>query len=518
MSARRYATIVAVLLILTVVRIANTHLTFSQTLDEPVHVAAGHEWLTKGSYHLDFQHPPQPRMLFAYPFRSVVPANPAHPSEYGNDLYAKDGRYIHNVATTRRGNLVYVVIACLALAACARKLFGETVACVALLLFVTLPPVLAHGGLATTDMAVVAGFALALYALLMFVEQPTIIRSIALGFALAFGVCTKYSFVVFFPPVMLAVLIVRKRFVPSRLLIALLTAFVVTWGAFGFRVSTLAEANPRAADLTVAAGLSERWTQIPLPAPDLVMGFITVKFHDRVGHDAFLLGETSNSGWWQYFPIALGVKTPIPFLLLALAGIALAIQRKHRNGWILIASAAAILIISMTSRINIGVRHILAIYVPLSILGAYAAVEFSRLHRNAHFAVAALLLWLGVTTTRAHPDYLPWMNAFAGERPQHVLLDSNFDWGQDLWRLGRICKQRHVTELGYALATTIRPDSIGITGGHLLSEETPSKGWLVLSEQSLELARVKNPNAFVWLEKTGPYERVGTTLRLYHVD
>ena len=140
------------------------------------------------------------------------------------------------------------------------------------------------------------------------------------------------------------------------------------------------------------------------------------------------------------------------------------------------------------------------------------------MHRAARVATVIAMLWLVGTTVRAHPDYLQWMNAFAGDRPSHVLLDSNFDWGQDLWRLGRICRQRGITELGYAVTTTIRPDSIGITGGHLLSEDTPSRGWLVLSEQNLELARVKNPNAFAWLEQKGTFERVGKTLRLYRVE
>jgi Dolichyl-phosphate-mannose-protein mannosyltransferase len=518
MSARRYWTIVVALLIVVVVRIANTHLTFAQTLDEPVHVAAGHEWLTKGYYHLDFQHPPLPRVLLALPFTSVVPANPTHPSEYGNDLYAKDNRYIHNVAAARRGNLLFVAIAALALAASTRKLFGDAAACVAMLLFASLPPILAHGGLATTDMAVVAGFALAFHALLVWSEQPSVLRSLLLGAAIAFGICSKYSFVVFFPPAMLTVLIVRRRFAPRQLLIAALAAFVLTWAAFGFRFSTLAEANPRAADLVRGAEMSERWTKIPVPAPDLLMGFITVRFHNRIGHSAFLLGEVSNFGWWYYFPVALGVKTPIPYLLLAIAGVVLSLKRRRRDALIAIVAAAAILLIAMTSRINIGIRHILPIYIPLSMLAAYAAVELWRLHRVARVTVAAAMLWLVVTTGRAHPDYLPWMNAFAGDRPSHVLLDSNFDWGQDLWRLGRLCRRRGITELGYAVATTIRPDSIGITGGHLLSEDTPSRGWLVLSEQNLELARVKNPRAFAWLEQTGKFERVGKTLRLYRVE
>lgn len=514
-APRLYWAVVTCILLLTLARIANTHLTFAQTLDEPVHVAAGHEWLTRGYYHLDFQHPPMPRVLFALPFTSVQTQNPTHPSEYGNDLYARDDRYIHNVAAARRGNLLFVAIAALALAASTRKLFGDTAACIALILFVSLPPVLAHGGLATTDMAAAAGFALAFHALLLWSERPTGLRSILLGAAIAWGISCKYSFAVFFPVAMVVVLIARRRFAPGRLLLSGLVALVLTWGAFGFSFETMAEANPRALDIARGAGVSERWTQIKLPAPDLVIGFLTVRLHNRVGHSAYLLGRTSNTGWWYYFPVALAVKTPIPSLLLTSIGAWLLLKRRHREAF-LVFVAAAILLIAMSSRINIGVRHILPIYIPLSMIAAYAVVELWRIHRRARFAVAGALLWLVISSGRAHPDYLPWMNALAGKRPHLVLLDSNFDWGQDIWRLARVCRKRGITSLGYSVFTTIRPSSIGITGGHLLSEDAASRGWIVISEQSIALARVKNPTAYAWLDGQ-PFERIGKTLRLYHL-
>ena len=513
-SPRLYWILVTSILLVTLARIASTHLTFSQTLDEPVHVAAGHEWLTQGYYHIDFQHPPMPRVLFALPFTSVHTGHPTHPSEYGNDLYADSDRYIHNVAAARRGNLLFVAIAALALAASTRKLFGDAAAVIALLLFLSLPPVLAHGGLATTDMAAAAGFALAFHALLLWTEQPSVMRSILLGACIAFGISCKYSFVIFFPPAMVVTLIARRRMAPARLLIAAVVAFVLTWGAFGFSFRTMTDANPQAQEIARGAGVPEQWIHVKLPAPDLLLGFLTVRLHNRVGHSAYLLGRVSETGWWYYFPVALAVKTPIPFLLLASCGVGLLLKRRHRDLF-LVFVAAAILLIAMSSRINIGVRHILPIYIPLSMIAAYAAVELWRFHREARFALAVAFLWLLTSSALAHPDYIPWMNAFAGKRPYHVLLDSNFEWGQDIWRLGRICRKRGITSLEYAVVTTIRPNSIGITGGHLLSEDAPAHGWIVISEQNLELARVKNPQAYDWLERLPRFERVGKTLRLY---
>lgn len=516
LASRRYSIVVAAIIIVTLARIAATHLLFAQTLDEPVHVAAGHEWLTQGFYHLDFQHPPLPRAFFALPFLDIRRVeHPTHPSEYGNDLYAAGDHYIHNVAAARRGNLPFVLVAALAVAAIARRLFGNAVAIVALLFFVSLPPVLAHGGLATTDMPAAAGFALALWALLRWSDEPSIAHSILLGSSIAFGILCKYSFFAFFPAAMLVVLVARRRLAPAKLLVVAATAFVVTWGAFGFSFSTLAAANPQAHDIARAAGVADRWTVVKVPAPDLAMGLLTVAMHNRIGHPAFLLGQTSQTGWWYYFPVALGVKTPIPYLLLAAAGAWLLLRKRHRETH-LVVLAAALLAVAMASRINIGIRHLLPIYVPLSIVAAFAAVELWTIHRTARAAVVAAAGWLIIGSVLAHPDYLPWMNVLAGRRPQHVLLDSNFDWGQDIWRLARICRKRGVTSLEYAVVTNVRPGSIGITGGHPLDENVPAHGWIVASEQNIELARVKNGGAFTWLDRMAPFERVGKTLRLYH--
>lgn len=499
------------MLIVSLARIASTHQTFAQTLDEPIHVAAGHEWLTRGRLHLDFQHPPWPRALFALPFREVQVTN-AHPTEYGNDLYALGDRYIHNVAAGRRGNLLFVAIAGLALAASARMLFGKSVACVALALFLFLPPVLAHGGLSTTDMAATAGFAVAFYALLAWTERPSWQRSILLGMACAFGIACKYSFAVFFPAAALIVLIARKRFAFGKLLMAIVVAFVVTWASFGFSIGTMANTNPLALQIARGAFVPDRISNLTLPMPDLFIGLVMVRFHNRIGHDAYLLGEISNSGWWHYFPVALGVKTPIPYLLLALAGAWLLIRRRHRDAFLVVV-AAIILLIAMSSRINIGIRHILPIYVPLSLIAGYAVAELWRRYR---VVVGAALVWLFSSSALAHPDYIPWMNAFAGKEPQRVLLDSNYDWGQDIWRLARICRKRGISELEYAVFTNIRATSVGITGGHFLQENAPTRGWIVLAEQNVVLARVKNPTAFRWLDRY-EFERVGKTLRLYRV-
>ena len=118
----------------------------------------------------------------------------------------------------------------------------------------------------------------------------------------------------------------------------------------------------------------------------------------------------------------------------------------------------------------------------------------------------------------AHPDYLPWMNALAGPHPERVLLDSNLDWGQDLWRFARECRRRGIDNPGYLVNTTIRGSSVGIERGRILEPHVPIDGWIVVSEHSLAFARKDDPTAYRWLTDGRTFERVGPSLRLYYLS
>src|SRR5215471_4950644 len=83
--------------------------------------------------------------------------------------------------------------------------------------------------------------------------------------------------------------------------------------------------------------------------------------HNRQGHASYLFGEFRMKGWWYFFPVVVGVKTPIGFLLLAACGVA-AILRDFRSGpWqqhLTLIFAIVILLVCMGSGIDLGVRRI----------------------------------------------------------------------------------------------------------------------------------------------------------------
>ncbi|HEY0370692.1 MAG TPA: glycosyltransferase family 39 protein [Thermoanaerobaculia bacterium] len=467
MTETRWRVLLALIVVFTLARIAMTHRVFSQTVDEASHLIAGYDILTKHVYTTDLHHPPLARVLFALPFVNEQDPVAQGDMSRGTVLLLRNDRYTQNVARMRMPNLLFVAMAIIGIAYWARQLFTPATGLVAALIFASLPPVLAHGGLATTDMALTATFILAM----LFVECASNARAFALGIATALGALAKYSFLIYFPPCALVVLIARRHFPWKKLALALLIAIAIVC--------------------------------IAIPPQHFLAGLQSVREQSAHPPKAILFGEVREGGWWYYFPVALFFKTPIPFLILALAGL--------RRRLDLALMAAAILAIAMTSHINIGVRHILPIYAPLAIL---AAVAF-----RTRWVQIALVAWLAITSVVAHPDYLAYFNEFAGKEPQRILNDSNLDWGQDALRLVRLARKEHIPSITTSLPWGAPLDRIGLPPRKDLQALQPVHGWLAISEMNIALGRDVSPEVRQWLDQLlagRSYRRVGKSIRLYY--
>jgi 4-amino-4-deoxy-L-arabinose transferase-like glycosyltransferase len=475
---------IAAVVVVTLVRVASTHRTFSATIDEPAHVAAGFEWL-EGTYELDIEHPPLSRALAALPLWLEGAKAPATPDwiARGNALLLNGARYVHNVALVRKGNLLFLALALIGVAAWAWHLFGAAEAIAATVIYASLPPILAHAGLATTDMAAAATIPLSLYALTRWLDSPTLRRAVLLGLACGIGALSKFSFVLLFPLGAAIAIAFRFRRVPFRWRdIAAAVAIALLIVAIGYRF-----------DLRT-----------------FIDGILAVKAHDERGHHAFLFGELRTEGWWYYFPVALFFKSPLPLFALAIAGL----------GWRLrmtlevVLIAAAMLAATMPSSINIGVRHLLPLYAPLAIAAAAGGVTLWRKGIVPRAIGGAFALWLVIGSALAHPDYLPWFNEAAGSHPERILADSNLDWGQDILRLRRVCRDEKITRLTAQLFTSAPLPQLGLPPLDAADTATVARGWIAISETSYQ-ALGGDGRAYRWLHGR-PYRRIGKSIRLYH--
>jgi hypothetical protein len=527
--------LVAACLAIGVARIVATYHVFNQTWDEPAHVAAGMQWLDRGRYTYEPLHPPLARVMEALGPRlaGIRSAGQANVWLEGNAILYAGGRYDRNLALARLGVLPFFLLAALVVCAWTWRLGGAPAAVSAVLLFTTLPPVLAHAGIATTDMAVTATIALAALCLIRWLEQPTRGRSLALGLALGLALLSKLSALLFLPAAGLAIALCRRGQSaahagppgPSRTTMLRLTyaaALLTIWAGYRFSVGPLiAPAVP------AAPAPLDRLAHAPVfPAPALFEGLGQLAAKNRAGHKSYLLGEVRTTGWWYFFPVALAVKTPLPFLLLVAVGLAAAWRgfsgADRRRQLEPAAIAFAILLVCLPSRINIGLRHVLPMYPFLAVVAGLGAVALWRSRRAvlAGPGLAVLLVcWQVVASARTHPDYLAYFNELAGRHPERILVDSDLDDGQDLKRLANTLRARCIPAVSLAYAGSATVAEHGLPPIHWLEPHQPVTGWVAASLYSLKLGSLDRPghDDFAWLERYRPVALVGRSIRLYYV-
>jgi hypothetical protein len=191
----------------------------------------------------------------------------------------------------------------------------------------------------------------------------------------------------------------------------------------------------------------------PLLPRYFVSGIDMVVQDSRDGRPAFLLGQISDTGWWYYFPVAFALKTTIPFLLASAGGLVWAVyQVLRRKRYVIVyilLPGLIYLALTMTSHLNIGVRHLLPMFPFAAITGAgfiSAVVEFGlKRGRRLGVALAAIVLVPGlVIAVSAFPNYLTYFSPLAGgdARGWQTLSDSNVETGQEVKPLARYLKDR----------------------------------------------------------------------------
>jgi 4-amino-4-deoxy-L-arabinose transferase-like glycosyltransferase len=520
---------VAVILFLAIgaIRIAATYTTFSETADEPIHLAAGLEVLSRHHYTIQLQNPPLPRLLIALP--PFLHGARFDGSDYLKEAMVKfhsTGHFKTMLVLARVGTLVFFLIAALATWAWARRETDEPTALLTLLFFTTQPAILGHSGLATLDAAGTAGMAVALLAFSRWLERPTWKRALILGAAWGFSIDCKLLCIAYVPIACAAIYAVRMLRDPQararwRSVVTVLVvppvAVLMVWAGYGFSTAPASalepvqKAFPNAITSKLLASLDR---DTPVPAARFIRGVAEMIEVNRAGFPSYAMRMWSNEGWWWYFALALALKTTLATLLFVVAG--LIVARDHRAFIEAMAAAGAILGMSMTTHVNIGVRYILPIYVPLSLAAAIALLAMIR-HRQKFVRVAAMVIlaWHLIASLAAHPDYFPYFNELAQPDPSRYLIDSNLDWGQDVLRLRDAVRRMKIDPVGLALFGPANVDAMGFPPHYYVDPETPTHGWIAVSDQAYRWARPYG--GWTWIDREH-CKRIGKSIRLCHVD
>ncbi len=525
----------------------------SLTFDEGPHLAAGYAYLRTGDLRLQpvHIHPPLANILAAAPLllqmdlpdpRSVGGWEIASLSAITDTIIwqyphparlAIAGRFPITLMTLLLGAVVF---------RWASDLFGTWGGTLALTLYAFDPNIIAHGVLVTTDMAVTWWGTLSLFLTWRFLQarqgqRRSVGYFVGAGIALGFALASKVSALALIPILTFLWLIPSGKPVWRRSLACaanLALSALVLWAIYGF------EARP-------TAGIP--W---PLPAATHLDIYRSLQEHYRLGHPAFLLGRNSSQGWWYYFPVAFVLKTPLPTLLLiitaALVGIRRTVLRKEpcfslagilsRTAYWspLLLFPAWYIALTPLSSVNIGYRHLLPLLPFLFIFTGHlvTSLRFTPLRFTSlrftplRFTLYALLSWLILGTLQIAPHYLAFFNEITGgpDNGYRYLVDSNLDWGQNLWELRDWMRENGVERVFYAHFSPARPLVYGIPADFLPPDPravpftplAPSPGIYAIGATVLQGVYAPDVNTYAWFRTREPIARLGHALFIYRVE
>lgn len=316
---------------------------------------------------------------------------------------------------------------------------------------------------------------------------------------------------------------------------------------------------------------------IPVPLPMCFLQGIDVQRRDfepgRMGQ-SYLMGEWKVGGWWYYYVMGLLVKEPLGWLiLLAMSFVscfprllaALRVRRATQINmntadgslqpahvpWreyviLLLPAVLVFVLVSRESGFNHHVRYIIPALPFLFVFASRLAV-FTARSRIGQSCVSVLIAWQLASVLWYGPYWLSYFNEIAGgpENGDQWLLSSNIDWGQDLLNL-KTWQEQHpeadplFTVVNSQYSPTVfgvkvqlpefltrKPDGPNVEGSLAAESYRPEPGWYAISVTALHGARGSvfspsstsraNPARVAWFKDRTPIDRVGYSIRIYHV-
>lgn len=480
----------------------------STTADELAHITGGYTFNHWNDYRLQPENGVLPQRWQALPLVMLGADFPALTTEAWrkSDVWLVGHQFFYErsnppaqlLFTARAMNSLFGAATVLLVFFWSYRLWGTAGALISAGFAALGPTMLAHSGLATSDMCMAFMLLAAPTAYWWHLHDGRKRSWLLSAILLGLSATAKFTAVLLLPICVLLALLRAVRSEPLTLhgrtfstfagrLGALafstlgqsLVAGLVIWAFFGFRYSAF---NPRLPDGVLSlpwevvlsfggwkAALINFCRAGHLLPEGWLYGLAFVLKHAEA-RGAFLDGEYGIFGWVTFFPKAFLYKTPLTLLAGLTVGaglLGLHLRRLSRARLVVHLQQVAPLFIlfgvywlfSLTSHLNIGHRHILPIYPVLyifcGILG-WAVVRTWVRSRVSGSIVAVLLAGLlaahALVSARIYPHYLAYFSPVVGgpaEGYRH-LVDSSLDWGQDLPALKKwLATHRHPDERLY---------------------------------------------------------------------
>jgi 4-amino-4-deoxy-L-arabinose transferase-like glycosyltransferase len=512
----------------------------SQTMDEVSHLPAGYSYVTQKDMRINPEHPPLIKDmagLSVWLWSKVSGTHINFPSnikawkeeinsqwDYGFAfMYGSSNNADKMLFYGRLPMLLILLLLGFYVFKWSKELFGNKGALLALFLFAFSPTFIAHGHLVTTDVAAAAAVFISLYYFIRWLKIPTAKNLIIAGIIFGLALLAKFSTFLLAPLfVFLAIiwLILKReegwgagiwRYIGGLILIMIIGVAVIypvylyhTWNYpishqvndIDFILNPYASgkysvpfgACKKLSPITCAAEVTEWMASKPVLRPwaQYSFGFLMVFQRATGGNTTYFLGEVSNNGWKDYFPIVYAIKEPLAMHILTILALITALYSIAKAGaknifsrlgnWLenhiaefgMIGFLAIYWITSLSSNLNIGVRHLLPtfplVYVLVSeqiskwfkprnqtngITKSHEKTSFATLKRAGGTLVLVLFAWQAYSVISVYPNFLSYFNELVGgpANAYKYVVDSNLDWGQDMKRLANWTAENNINAI-----------------------------------------------------------------------
>ncbi len=452
----------------------------SITGDEIIYPAAGYSYWLYHRYDINFEHAPLGKLITAIPYLFSRPN--LDEKEIGHNQWGFGQGFFYDWNRGQTDQLLFdarlmvmllMVLFGIFLYWAINRWWGNATALLSVTVYALAPSILAHARLATFDFPVSVFMFMAVYLFLDWLKSNSWRSAVLAGVVYGLAQSTKFSALLLVPIFLVLIGLkiwlqpvlkkLRLRFLFQIITVHLL-CFAVLWGTYFLAASQTA---PQEVDAMIRGTTQdsktpnpEAWRTVLTPLnsnivtrPLAVYGAGVLRSFNYTrgpitNFPQYLFGSFSDMGWWYYYLAAFIIKEPIPILLLLLGTlITIILPKKKRKpdirliGWWV--TLIGLTILTMGGNLNIGYRYVLPILPILYVLLSKHFLQFTQWlatvsrSKLSYLGVAVILLWLLVENIFVFPAYLSYFNQFAGgpSNGYRYLIDSNLDWGQDLYRL-----------------------------------------------------------------------------------
>ena len=479
------------------------------TYDEPVYISAGVLAVVHHDLVFNDEHAPLPKVLAALPVLAAHPIVP--PGWAGAEEWNYSTRFVS--AQLRAGKLREVtflsrllpvleaIAVGLALYRLGSMLHSPPAGAVAAVLWLANPATIGLGHLDGVDVPAALAAVLVSLALLRWLRRRDRGSTALIGLACGGAVSVGPTGLLLVAVAIVVVVAAGWRGEGGRGWRALVPGLVVAVITIAFVWFVYAALDP---------GVLLH-PSVLLPYPYL-NGLRGLAVHDTMSQPAYLFGARWYGRQFWYWPLTLLVKTPLPTLLVLIAGpfFWLAAPRQARREVFVTAALPALVLAAFTfsGPQDSGVRYLLPI-IALWLVAASAIVAVTRWIAGS-VALAATTAAVVVVSAASFPHSISWTTPPFSPGYEYA-SNSSLDWGQDLLLLRQWSRGRHP----YVSLFGPRTLRAAIPGAQPLLGTSPHRvaGWVAVSATMLT---TMDPAGLSWLNSYCPIATIGDSILIYH--